>query len=43
MIWFRKEPNLAWFDGPGESCVTIDAASRLVEGRLQASTAGPRT
>ena len=19
LIWFRKEPNLEWFDGPGES------------------------
>lgn len=19
LIWFRKEPNLTWFDGPGES------------------------
>jgi tRNA A37 N6-isopentenylltransferase MiaA len=18
LIWFRKEPNLSWFDGPGE-------------------------
>jgi tRNA A37 N6-isopentenylltransferase MiaA len=18
LIWFRKEPNLTWFDGPGE-------------------------
>jgi tRNA dimethylallyltransferase len=40
LIWFRKEPNLAWFDGPGEASLTIDAASRLVEGRLLASTAG---
>jgi tRNA dimethylallyltransferase len=40
LIWFRKEPNLVWFDGPGESFSTIEAASRLVEGRLQASTAG---
>jgi tRNA dimethylallyltransferase len=22
LIWFRKEPNLAWFDGPGESETT---------------------
>jgi tRNA dimethylallyltransferase len=39
LIWFRKEPNLAWFDGPGESSFAIEAASRLVEGRLRASTA----
>ena len=23
LIWFRKEPSLAWFDGPGESPATI--------------------
>jgi tRNA A37 N6-isopentenylltransferase MiaA len=22
LIWFRKEPNLMWFDGPGESAAT---------------------
>ena len=27
LIWFRKEPNLRWFDGPGESPVTIAAVS----------------
>ena len=25
LIWFRKEPNLIWFDGPGESAATIAA------------------
>ena len=35
LIWFRKEPNLVWLDGPGESFTTIAAAIRLVEGRLQ--------
>jgi tRNA dimethylallyltransferase len=34
LIWFRKEPNLTWFDGPGESPSTIAAATRLVEERL---------
>src|SRR4029453_14858185 len=23
LIWFRKEPNLTWFDGPGELPATI--------------------
>jgi tRNA dimethylallyltransferase len=23
LIWFRKEPNLTWFEGPGESAATI--------------------
>ena len=30
LIWFRKEPNLSWFDGPGESAATIAAVHRLV-------------
>jgi tRNA dimethylallyltransferase len=34
LIWFRKEPNLLWFDGPGESAGTIDAVSCLIEQRL---------
>ena len=34
LIWFRKEPNLFWFDGPGESVGTIDVVSRLIEQRL---------
>jgi len=35
LIWFRKEPDLTWLDGPGESPAVIAAASRLVETRLQ--------
>jgi tRNA dimethylallyltransferase len=35
LIWFRKEPDLTWLDGPGESPAVIAAASRLVEARLQ--------
>jgi tRNA dimethylallyltransferase len=31
LIWFRKEPNLAWLDGPGESAATIAAAQRLTD------------
>jgi tRNA dimethylallyltransferase len=34
LIWFRKEPNLAWFDGPGESPATIEAVSRALRERL---------
>jgi tRNA dimethylallyltransferase len=38
LIWFRKEPNLRWFDGPGESPATIDAViahlSTLAPSRL---------
>jgi tRNA dimethylallyltransferase len=37
LIWFRKEPDLTWLEGPGESPATIAAASRLVEsvGRIR--------
>jgi tRNA dimethylallyltransferase len=31
LIWFRKEPNLGWVDGPGESAETIAAACRLID------------
>jgi tRNA dimethylallyltransferase len=34
LIWFRKEPNLSWFDGPGESPATIAAVSRFVTDHL---------
>ncbi|MEP7308157.1 MAG: tRNA (adenosine(37)-N6)-dimethylallyltransferase MiaA [Acidobacteriota bacterium] len=33
LIWFRKEPNLLWLDGPGESPSTIAAADHLIEQR----------
>jgi tRNA dimethylallyltransferase len=31
LIWFRKEPNLVWFDGPGESAPTIAAVERVID------------
>jgi tRNA dimethylallyltransferase len=31
LLWFRKEPNLVWFDGPGESATTMSAVLGLVE------------
>lgn len=34
LIWFRKEPNLQWFDGPGESPSTIAAVHHLLDQRL---------
>jgi len=34
LIWFRKEPNLHWFDGPGESAATVDSAQRLIAEHL---------
>ena len=30
LIWFRKEPNLTWFEGPGESPATLEAVNRLL-------------
>lgn len=33
--WFRKEPNLSWCDGPGESATTTDSVQRLVANWLQ--------
>ena len=34
MIWFRKEPDLEWFAGPGELPETITAVARFLEARL---------
>jgi tRNA dimethylallyltransferase len=31
LIWFRKEPNLVWFDGPGESAPTVMAVMRVID------------
>ena len=36
LIWFRKEPNLAWFDGPGSSPAAIDRVTKFVDDRLHA-------
>ncbi len=33
LIWFRKEPNLVWLDGPGEAHATIAAATRFLHER----------
>ena len=35
LIWFRKEPNLSWFDGPGESATTTDSVQGLIANWLQ--------
>ena len=35
LIWFRKEPNLIWLDGPGESPATIAAARRLLHENVE--------
>ena len=35
LIWFRKEPNLTWFDGPGELPETVASVHRLLDERLK--------
>jgi tRNA dimethylallyltransferase len=35
LIWFRKEPNLQWFDGPGDSSATLAAVGQLLNRRLE--------
>jgi tRNA dimethylallyltransferase len=35
LIWFRKEPNLTWFDGPGEGAETIAAVAQTIDERLK--------
>jgi len=42
LIWFRKEPNLRWFVGPGESPSTVAAACRLLDERLNEPGRPPR-
>jgi len=32
LIWFRKEPNLRWFDGPGESADVIAEVTATLAG-----------
>jgi tRNA dimethylallyltransferase len=38
LIWFRKEPNLQWFDGPGDSPHAMAAVQTLLDGRLTTTT-----
>ena len=37
LIWFRKEPNVRWLEGPGESPAAIHRAIAIVEEFLQSS------
>jgi len=34
LIWFRKEPNVVWFDGPGESPATIASVLQFLEDHI---------
>jgi len=38
LIWFRKEPGLTWFDGPGESAGTMTSVLNFLDARLQRRT-----
>ncbi len=33
LIWFRKEPNLIWFDGPGERAETLSRVDEALAAR----------
>ena len=33
LIWFRKEPNLIWFDGPGERADTLQRVEAVLAAR----------
>lgn len=35
LIWFRKEPNLRWFDGPGESPDVIARVAEILAGPIR--------
>jgi tRNA dimethylallyltransferase len=34
LIWFRKEPNLIWFDGPGEDPATRERVTAALQERI---------
>ncbi len=38
LTWFRKEPDLQWFDGPGEAPQTIAVVERWLDERLGHAT-----
>ena len=40
LIWFRKEPNVRWLEGPGESPAAWASARDLVAAFLQSADAG---
>jgi tRNA dimethylallyltransferase len=44
LIWFRKEPNLIWFDGPGEAPETLQRVEAMLAARgiRQPFASGPR-
>ncbi|MGE3189470.1 MAG: tRNA (adenosine(37)-N6)-dimethylallyltransferase MiaA [Vicinamibacterales bacterium] len=43
LIWFRKEPNLEWFDGPGDAPAVQARVFRHLAGRGLLPDGGPAT
>ena len=41
LIWFRKEPNLQWLRGPGESRETCEVVTRLLDAARHSSRSRP--
>ena len=42
LIWFRKEPNLIWFDGPGERPETLQRVEDALAGARSCDSARRR-
>jgi tRNA dimethylallyltransferase len=42
LIWFRKEPTLIWFDGPGEQPATLQRVVDTLAARVAARDAPAR-
>jgi tRNA dimethylallyltransferase len=42
LIWFRKEPNLMWFDGPGEDPETLQRVEEALAARGLRSSGATR-
>ncbi len=38
LVWFRKEPGLTWFEGPGESSATTGSVLRWLEDNVECRT-----
>lgn len=38
LVWFRKEPGLTWFEGPGDSPATVAAVLRWLEVNVECRT-----
>jgi tRNA dimethylallyltransferase len=41
LIWFRKEPNLRWFDGPGESPDVVERVAAMCAAEIRSDAPRP--